>query len=226
MDQRARDLRSMSGQKRTSNGTSLRLVERLSAAVEVAGRAADGQSPYMSVEVSEASLKFGGSPMLDDSERHRALYEWNDTRVEFPSDKCVHEMFEEQVARTPDATALVFEGASISYLELNQRANRFARHLVKLGVKPDERVAICAERSFEMVVALLAVLKAGGAYLPLDPAYPVDRLRYMLEDSAPAVVLMHAEISVPVQDMIRTSGIATIDLHGDAERWESASAEN
>jgi len=195
MDQRARDLRSMSGQKRTSNGTSLRLVERLSAAVEVAGRAADGQSPYMSVEVSEASLKFGGSPMLDDSERHRALYEWNDTRVEFPSDKCVHEMFEEQVARTPDATALVFEGASISYLELNQRANRFARHLVKLGVKPDERVAICAERSFEMVVALLAVLKAGGAYLPLDPTYPVDRLRYMLENSSPIALLAQSRLA-------------------------------
>ena len=128
----------------------------------------------------------------------------------FPRDKCVHEMCEEQAARTPDALALVFEGASLTYAELNRRANQLARYLGGLGVKPDARVAICVERGFAMVVALLAVLKAGGAYVPLDPAYPAERLKYMLEDSAAVALLtqsrlagMFAEVShaTPVVDL-------------------------
>ena len=132
--------------------------------------------------------------MLPQSERHQVLYEWNDTQVEFAADKCVHELFEEQVARTPDATALVFEDASLSYAELNRRANQLAHYLRTLGVKPDCRVAICVERGFEMIVALMAVLKAGGAYVPLDPAYPPERLHYMLEDSAPTVLLTQSHL--------------------------------
>ena len=128
-------------------------------------------------------------PMLSDSERHRVLYEWNDTKTEFPSDKCVHELFEQQVAKTPDAVAVVFEEESLSYAELNRRANQLAHYLRELGVRPDDRVAICVERSLEMIVALLAVLKAGGAYVPLDPAYPVERLRFMLADSEPVALL-------------------------------------
>ena len=102
----------------------------------------------------------------------RLLYAWNDTKTEFPSDKCVHELFEQQVAKTPDAVAVVFEDRQLSYAELNGQANQLAHYLRGLGVKPDDRVAICVERSLEMIVALLAVLKAGGAYVPLDPAYP------------------------------------------------------
>ena len=100
-------------------------------------------------------------PMLSEAERHRVLYEWNDTRTEFPADKCIHQLFEEQVLRTPDAIAVVFEDDELSYAELNRRANRLGHYLRELGVGPDERVAICAERGFEMIVALLAVLKAG-----------------------------------------------------------------
>ncbi len=95
--------------------------------------------------------------MLSEPELHRILFEWNQTAAEFPRDKCVHEMFEEQVARTPDAVALVFEGASLTYAELNRRANQLAHYLGSVGVTPDSRIAICAERGFEMVVALLAV---------------------------------------------------------------------
>ena len=124
--------------------------------------------------------------MLPAAERHRVLYEWNDTRTEFPADKCMHELFEEQVGRTPDAVAVVFEDEQLSYAELNRRANQLAHYLRELGVGPDGRVAICVERGLEMIMALLAVLKAGGAYVPLDPAYPAERLRFMLEDVRPA----------------------------------------
>src|SRR5215467_4169657 len=106
-----------------------------------------------------------------------------------PGQQVHHELFEEQVKKTPKAEAVVFEDASLSYEELNRRANRLAHYLRELGVKPDERVAICVERGLEMVVGLLGILKAGGAYVPLDPEYPAERLRYMLEDSGPVALL-------------------------------------
>ena len=133
--------------------------------------------------------------VMPESERHRLLYEWNATQAEYPSDKCVHQLFEEQAARTPDATALVLEEESLSYAELNGRANRLAHYLRQLGVGPDDRVAICAERGFEMIVALLAVLKAGGGYVPLDPTYPQDRLRFMLQDSDPVALLTQSHLA-------------------------------
>jgi amino acid adenylation domain-containing protein len=123
------------------------------------------------------------------------IREWNRTETDFPQDKCIHQMFEEQVARSPDAPALLFENESISYAELNRRSNQLAHYLASLGVKPDALVAVCAERSVEMVVALLAVVKAGGAYVPLDPSYPADRLAYMLEDSAPVVLLIQSHLT-------------------------------
>jgi amino acid adenylation domain-containing protein len=128
-------------------------------------------------------------PMLCASERQQLLFDWNRTAAEFPTDKCVHQLFEEQVAESPEATAVVFEDDELSYGELNRRANQLAHYLRDLGVRPDTRVAICVERSLEMVVGLMAILKAGGAYVPLDPAYPVERLRFMLEDSAPIALL-------------------------------------
>ena len=128
-------------------------------------------------------------PLLTEKERHQVLYGWNATAVEYPSGECIHELFEAQAGRTPEATAVVFEQESLSYAELNGRANRLAHYLRELGVKPDARVAICVERGFEMIVGLLGVLKAGGAYVPLDPGYPEERLRYMLEDSKPVVLL-------------------------------------
>ncbi len=154
--------------------------------------------------------KIGELTLLSPGEREQILVEWNGSKVAYPCEKCVHQLFEEQVARTPNAAAVVFENQSLSYVELNRRANQLAHYLRGLGVKPDERVAICVERSFEMVVALLAVLKAGGAYVPLDPAYPVERLRFMLQDSAPVALLTqhHLEVlfsgisdKLPVLDM-------------------------
>ena len=133
-------------------------------------------------------------PLLTQREQHQLLVEWNNTKAEYPSNKCIHQLFEEQVERTPDAVAVVFEGQQLTYNELNCRANQLAHYLQSLGVKPDELVGICVERSLEMIVGLLGILKAGGAYVPLDPDYPIERLSFMLEDAAVKVLLTQQEL--------------------------------
>ena len=133
-------------------------------------------------------------PLLSEAERHQILVEWNDTKADFPQDKCIHQLFEEQVERTPEAVALVFEDQQLTYAQLNAKANQLAHYLRSLGVKPDTLVAICVERSLEMVVGLLAILKAGGAYVPIDPAYPGERISYMLDDARPVVLLTHSAL--------------------------------
>ncbi|HEY7767648.1 amino acid adenylation domain-containing protein, partial [Longimicrobium sp.] len=146
--------------------------------------------------------------LLPAQERARVLEEWSHVEAEVPADQCIHELFEAQAERTPGAVAVAFEDESLTYGELNARANRLAHHLRGLSVGPDARVAVCVERGPEMVIALLAILKAGGAYVPLDPAYPADRLRTMLEDSAPAALVTQsslagtfAGIDVPVVEL-------------------------
>ena len=137
------------------------------------------------------SWPVGRLDVLPPTERNQLLIEWNATAAEYPKDKCIHELFEEQVSRDPAATAVIYEDQSLTYGELNARANRLAHHLRNLGVKPDAPVAICVERSLEMVVGLLAILKAGGCYVPLDPEYPAERLAFMLKDANPKIVLTH-----------------------------------
>jgi amino acid adenylation domain-containing protein len=132
--------------------------------------------------------------VLPAEERQQVLYGWNNTATEYPSDRCLHQLFEEQVERAPEGTALVFEDRELSYEELNRQSNRLAHHLRELGIQPDDRVAICVERGFDMIVSLLAVLKAGGAYVPLDPAYPAERLRFMLDDSGPVALLTQTDL--------------------------------
>ncbi|MDC9594906.1 non-ribosomal peptide synthetase, partial [Xenorhabdus sp. IM139775] len=133
-------------------------------------------------------------PLLPASGRQQLLVDFNATQADFPQDALIHQLFEAQAARTPEATAVVFEEQALSYGELNRRANQLAHHLIALGIQPDDRVAICVERSLDMVVGLLAILKAGGAYVPLDPAYPTERLAYMLADAAPVVLLTQAAL--------------------------------
>jgi amino acid adenylation domain-containing protein len=128
-------------------------------------------------------------PLLCEAERQQLLVAWNDTQIEYPQDKCIHQLFEEQVAKTPDAIAVVFEQQELTYQQLNQRANQLAHHLQTLGVKPEVLVGICVERSLEMVVGLLGILKAGGAYVPLDPSYPTERLSYMVSDAGIEVLV-------------------------------------
>jgi non-ribosomal peptide synthetase component F len=141
--------------------------------------------------VRDPGCAAGRVEMLSATERQQLLYEWNATATAFPADKCVHQLFEEQVEKTPEAVAVVFEGKELSYAELNRRANQLAHYLRKLGVEPDDLIGVCIERSVEMVVALLGVLKAGGAYVPLEPEYPVERLRFMIKDAGLKLVLSH-----------------------------------
>nr|NCQ71302.1 amino acid adenylation domain-containing protein [Microcystis aeruginosa W13-16]NCQ75828.1 amino acid adenylation domain-containing protein [Microcystis aeruginosa W13-13]NCQ80273.1 amino acid adenylation domain-containing protein [Microcystis aeruginosa W13-15] len=133
-------------------------------------------------------------PLLTQREQHQLLVEWNNTKAEYPSNKCIHQLFEEQVERTPNAVAVVCSGQQLTYNELNRRANQLAHYLQSLGVKPDELVGICVERSLEMIVGLLGILKAGGAYVPLDPNYPAERLSYMLANSKVEVLLTQQEL--------------------------------
>jgi amino acid adenylation domain-containing protein len=159
--------------------------------------------------------------VLPEVARDQPLLDWNRTEADHFYDRCVHQLFEAQVVRNPDATAALFEGASLSYGELNIRANRLAHHLRSLGVIPDARVAICMKRSLEMVVGLLAILKAGGSYVPLDPAYPAQRLGFMLHDSAPMAVLCHAParsaLGVALEELGKRPTV--LDLEADAGRW-------
>ncbi|RCJ25078.1 hypothetical protein A6770_28095 [Nostoc minutum NIES-26] len=128
-------------------------------------------------------------PLLTQVEQQQLLVQWNNNQADYPRDKCIHQLFEEQVQRTPHSVAVVFEDEQLTYHELNCRANQLANYLQKLGVKPDTLVGICVERSLEMVVGLLGILKAGGAYVPLDPEYPIERLSFMLEDAQVSVLL-------------------------------------
>jgi amino acid adenylation domain-containing protein len=128
-------------------------------------------------------------PILSEAERHQLLIEWNSARSDIPH-ACIHALFEQQAARQPSSVAAVVEGRAIAYAELDRSANRLAHQLLSLGVGLEAVVGICAERSLEMLVGMLGILKAGGAYLPLDPAYPKDRLRFMLEDAGARVLLV------------------------------------
>ncbi|WP_287295711.1 non-ribosomal peptide synthetase [Moorena sp. SIO2C4] len=128
-------------------------------------------------------------PLLTAAERQQLLVEWNNTFVEYPQDKCVHQLFEEQVEHTPDAVAVVFEDQQLTYQQLNTKANQLAHYLHSVGVEADVLVGLCVERSLEMVVGMLGILKAGGAYVPLDPEYPQERLSFMLEDTQVKVLL-------------------------------------
>ena len=123
------------------------------------------------------------------AEREQLLFEWNDTRAAYPHDKCLHELFEAQVERTPEAVATIFEEQRLTYAELNQRANQLAHYLRELGVGPETLVGLMMDRSLDLMIALLGILKAGGAYVPLDPDYPQDRLAFMAEDAGILVLL-------------------------------------
>jgi len=160
--------------------------------------------------------------LLSAGERQQLLEEWNDTKTEHPGDKCIHQLFEEQVERTPVAVAVMFERQTMTYSELNARANQLAHHLRLLGVGPDVLVGLCVERSLEMVVALLAILKAGGAYVPIDPQYPNERITFMLQDSKATVLLTQNEF---VKKLGKASG-QIVCLDTDREAFAVQSREN
>ncbi|OKH43155.1 hypothetical protein NIES2101_31135 [Calothrix sp. HK-06] len=143
------------------------------------------ENPQVAIEKCE---------ILSDAERQLLLVDFNNTQVDFPFHKCLHQLFEEQVERTPNNIAVVYKQKELTYTQLNQRANQLAHHLQQLGVGADVLVGICVERSLEMVIGLLGVLKAGGAYVPIDPMYPEDRVAFMLEDAQTPVLLTQQKL--------------------------------
>jgi amino acid adenylation domain-containing protein len=161
---------------------------------------------------SGAAQRIGDIPLLSETEHHQLLMEWNRTERPFARESTLHGLFEQQVMRHPDAIALVCGRQSMTYEELNRRADRLGHYLRKSGVGPEVRVGICAERTIELVVALLGVLKAGGAYVPLDPAYPRERLIYMLQDSEARFLLTQQHLSQSLPEF----GHCTISIDSEA----------
>ncbi|WP_050808561.1 non-ribosomal peptide synthetase [Collimonas fungivorans] len=149
--------------------------------------------------IDTPGMKVSDLPLLDEAERSRLLHVFNQPQLATATNTLIHELFEQQVLRDPDATAVEYDGRQLNYQELNRRANQLAHHLRGLGLRPDDLVAICMERGLEMVVAILATLKAGAAYVPLDPVYPPERLAHMLQDSAPLALLTQASLTGQIE---------------------------
>jgi amino acid adenylation domain-containing protein len=163
------------------------------------GRMMDHFEVLLDAVVNNPAPQLSQLKLLRDEEQQQILVDWNSTAVEYPRGKCLHQLFEEQVERTPDAVAVVYDNTQITYQALNEKAQRLAYHLQKLGVGPESLVGLCVERSVEMMVGLLGILKAGGAYVPIDPSYPPQRLSFMLADAQVPVLLtqQHLLASLP-----------------------------
>ena len=146
--------------------------------------------------------RLGEIPLLTAAERQQLLVDWNNTAVQHPYEKCVHQLFEDQAARTPNRVAVAFEGQELTYRELNERANQLANHLRSLGVEPETLVGLCLDRSLELVIGILGILKAGGAYVPLDANHPPQRLEFILRDSAVTHLVTHRQLLRRLPDTI------------------------
>ncbi len=167
--------------------------------------------------VAEPERRVADLSLLTETERHQLLVDWNDNHIDFPQDACIHHLFEAQTARTPDAIAAQFRDETMSYRELNARANQLARHLINQGVGPEVLVGISIERSFEMLVAIFGVLKAGGGYVPLDPNYPRDRIASIIEDATLSVVITQKHLA---NDIAGDTPMVCLDEH-----WETLAKE-
>ncbi|SFD15634.1 non-ribosomal peptide synthetase [Pseudoalteromonas denitrificans] len=159
-------------------------------------------------------------PLLSSAERSQVINTFNETNTPYSQDILIHELFEQQVQKNPQAIAAEFEGLTLTYAQLNNRANQLARHLINQGVKPDDRVALCLERSLDMVVSILATVKAGAAYVPMDPGYPVDRLIHMMKDSTPKVCLTQMALCDAVEGLMDLHTCPVFVL--DEMPWESS----
>ncbi|MBY0204782.1 non-ribosomal peptide synthetase [Paenibacillus cucumis (ex Kampfer et al. 2016)] len=160
-------------------------------------QAAEHLDQLFAILLNQPDLGLSRVDLLSVSERNKLLFDFNDTKVVYPQHKLMHQLFEEQVERTPDHPAVVFENSALTYKDLNQQSNQLARTLQAKGLQTGQFVGIMAERSLEMIVGLLGILKAGGAYVPIDPEYPADRIRFILEDFNAAWLLHHSYMQIP-----------------------------
>lgn len=170
--------------------------------------------------VDDPSRRLADMPLLTDEERHEMLIGWNATRTAYPADQCVHTLFEAQAARHPDRLAVVFAEQQLTYGALNARANQLAHYLRSLGIGPESFVAICIERSADLLVGILAILKAGGTYVPLDPTYPGERLTYMLEDTQAPVLLTQERLRAELPS--QRARVVCIDTDWEAIAQQSS----
>ncbi len=184
--------------------------------VETIKRMVGHWKTLLDAATSVPSLHLSELPLLTESER-RQLAKWNDTTIDYPRDRCVHELFEIQSQRTPDAVALLFEAQEVTYRELDERSNQVGRYLQKCGVSTGSTVGLCVRRSPDMVVALLGILKAGGAYVPLDPKCPQRRLALMLEDSGAEILVTQRKWGGNICSQVR-------EVYIDAD-WETIARE-
>ncbi|MGI8445563.1 amino acid adenylation domain-containing protein, partial [Pectobacterium versatile] len=211
-------MRQLSGQERTNYPITLS-VDDLSDGFTLTAKTVMGVDPerivhYMLTALESLVTSLENTPqqaalslnILPEAERQQVLVDFNATDADFPRQTLIQQPFEAQAEQNPDAIAILFEDQHLTYRELNRRANQLAHHLLALGVKPDDRVALCIERSPEMMVGLLGILKAGTAYVPMDPAYPAERLAYMLDDAAPVALLTQsalvAQLSSPLPTVL------------------------
>jgi non-ribosomal peptide synthetase component F len=171
--------------------------------------------------VTRPEQRIGALSMLTEAEQHQLLVEFNNTAADYPKDKSIVDLFEEQVEKTPGAIALVFEEEELSYQELNKRSNQLAHYLRGKGVKEETLVPICIERSIEMLVGILGILKAGGAYVPIDPEYPQERISYMLEDTKAKIVVSSAKSRSKLQEA-RDIDITELDTEWEVIEMQSA----
>ena len=185
------------------------------------GRMTDHYQELLEGIAADPGRRLSALPLLTDAERARLLVEWNATASVYPRDALVHELFEAWADQTPGAVAVVYGDESLTYRELDRRANRLANHLRELGVGPEVRVGVALDRSVDLVVALLAVLKAGGAYLPLDPSYPERRLAFMLADAQVPVVVTEERLA----ERLAARDVRVVRLDADRRRIAAASPE-
>jgi natural product biosynthesis luciferase-like monooxygenase protein len=171
----------------------------------------DLMKTFLEALPAHAGATLAEMPLLDGPKGQKVLLQWNDTSREYAREHCIHELFEIQAERTPDAVAVVFRDRSLTYRELNRRANQVARRLASLGARPGRYVGVFLKRSIDLVTALLGTLKAGAAYVPMDPAYPQERLRWMLEDCSASVVLTERDLA----DAIPAQAAPTLCLDDD-----------
>ncbi|WP_244898598.1 amino acid adenylation domain-containing protein, partial [Paenibacillus algorifonticola] len=181
-------------------------------------QAIDHLHRLFSIVLSSPELEIRQADILFESEKQQLLHAFNETSTEYPRERTIHQLFEEQAERIPEAVAVVYEQEHLTYRELNERSNRLARTLRARGVQANELVGLMAERSLEMIVGIMAILKAGGAYVPIDPEYPEERIRYMLEDSGAQVLLAQRDLQTRA-----SFGGAWIELDDEASYHENGS---
>ncbi|WP_276750800.1 amino acid adenylation domain-containing protein [Chlorogloeopsis fritschii] len=169
--------------------------------------------------IANPQKQIASLPLLTEAEENHLLWKWNNNQVDYPQDRVIHQLFENCVKQQPNAVAVVFQEQQLTYQQLNSKTNQLAHYLRSLGIGQNQLVGICVERSLEMIIALLAVLKAGGAYLPLDPAYPQERLSFMLRDSQVSILLTQQKLvaSLAIEDLV----VVCLD-----QDWEDISQES